>query len=79
MEEIHTNSEETKTFDRRRVIERRQCIESHCQRWFAITAGELDFYKNQAKDDDGRPLQLPKRCPDCRRKRKKEHEQEKEK
>lgn len=42
------------------VRERRQCKE--CGTTFLITETEAEWYEN-------RGLELPKRCPDCRRKR----------
>ncbi len=46
-----------------------KCIEPTCGKEFTITDGEIDFYKKKEFD-------LPKRCTDCRRRRKIERERQ---
>ncbi len=46
-----------------------KCIEKDCGREFVLTVGEQDFYASK-KDGNGAPLLPPKRCPNCRNKRK---------
>ena len=40
-----------------------------CGKEFEITEGELDFYASQT-DPSGNPFSLPKRCKECRVKKK---------
>lgn len=46
-----------------------KCIERDCPNTFTITEGEERFYTDKG-------LFLPKRCPDCRKKRKDQKESE---
>lgn len=43
------------------------CID--CSQGFEISVGEQKFFASK-KGDDGKPMTLPKRCPDCRAKKK---------
>lgn len=42
-----------------------RCIEASCKKYFTITAGEQEFFA-------GKGFQLPRRCKDCRERRKRE-------
>jgi hypothetical protein len=44
-----------------------KCIEKGCNKTFVITEGEEQFYTDKG-------FYLPKRCPDCRAKRRAEKE-----
>lgn len=47
---------------------KKQCIEGACGHVeYVITAGEKEFYESKE-------MQLPKRCPECRARRKREKE-----
>ncbi len=48
-----------------------QCVERNCSNMFMITEGEERFYHDKG-------LYLPKRCPDCREKRRKERDEKNE-
>ena len=39
-----------------------------CQKVFTLTHGEVQFFSTKT-DDKGEPLVLPKRCPQCRQKK----------
>lgn len=45
-----------------------RCVEQDCRKKYIITAGEQAFYAQKG-------FQLPRRCPDCRAKRKREKQQ----
>ncbi len=44
-----------------------KCIEKNCENIFTITEGEAQFYTDKG-------MYLPKRCQECRDKRRKERE-----
>ena len=46
-----------------------------CGRPFTITAGEQEFFSSKI-GEDGKPFQLPKRCPKCRLKKKQQKQRE---
>lgn len=48
-----------------------KCVERNCPNTFVITEGEEKFYTDKG-------MYLPKRCPDCRERRKREKEQREE-
>jgi len=43
----------------------RKCVELDCGRGFVITEGEKEFFEMKQ-------FKLPKRCPDCRERKKRE-------
>jgi len=45
-----------------------------CTSMFAITVGEQEFYKTRTSPD-GQAMSLPKRCKDCRMKKKEKYAQ----
>ena len=52
-----------------------KCVENTCGKEFVLTAGEQEFYAKK-RDENGQPFNPPKRCPDCRFKRKQERQQQ---
>lgn len=44
----------------------KKCSERDCRKSFTITAGELEFF-------EGKGFPVPKRCKDCRERRKREN------
>ena len=50
-----------------------KCIEKDCPNSFVLTAGEQEFYASK-KDENGQPFNPPKRCAECRAKRKAQRE-----
>lgn len=52
---------------------RQKCVEKGCTNEFTITVGEQTFYANK-KDENGNAFNPPKRCSDCRAKRKAQRE-----